>query len=645
MNPTRNSLRSARAAIAFAGLGLLASGSPARAQARRLLHPGDLFAISEVGACAWSPDGGAVAVQLLHSDQRLDWNVPTSDLRVLDAATGSWRAVATRHGPYVGFFGAAWSPSGRQLLVLSVDSNAVVRPWIWARGAGTLRMLKGLELTDGLADGPAGQWADDGHLIFLARDPTTPNSGPLYAELLAHRNSADRWRTAHQGLRASVAVMESGRPGAASESRRLVSVDVSSGAARVLATGDLHHPSLAADRGILTYHRRNPALGATVDTSLFGDAESEADYLQVDWGNEVHAVDLRTGAEVPPQEKPASRDTAPAPPPAPRADARRWAVSPNRDAALYLSASDTDGTRLWLTRRDAPARMVWQANDWVRGISAGASEPIGYRGPAGEELTGWVIYPPGHHAGEQLPAVTIVYPGDVYTAEAPGKAAVLNRFFENAQLLAALGYVVILPSIPYPEKPMLGDMMVPLAAGVMPMIDTVVARAIADPRRIALLGQSAGGYSVQAMITRTDRFRTAVSTAGYSDLISLYGTFYGQYRHGDAGDPQMSTVLRMMQLERGYFRAGAPPWAAPDRYIANSPLFKTDQIHTPILIVQGDNDFVPVQQSEEFFTALYRQNKRAEFVRYYGEEHTITRRANVLDFWRRLEAWLSETMP
>lgn len=227
-----------------------------------------------------------------------------------------------------------------------------------------------------------------------------------------------------------------------------------------------------------------------------------------------------------------------------------------------------------------------------------------------------------------------------------------TRVAREIQVIFAFGLTlgaphgaVVLPSIPYPDKPLLSDMIAPLTAAVIPLIDTVVARGIADPNRIALLGQSAGGYAVQAMITQTNRFRTAISTAGYSDLISLYGTFYGQFRHGDAGDPQASTALRMMQFERGYYQAGAPPWTALDRYMRNSPIFRVARVETPLMIVQGENDFISVQQSEEYFSALYRQNKRAVFVRYYGEDHTITRRANVLDFWRRLEAWLLETMP
>jgi dipeptidyl aminopeptidase/acylaminoacyl peptidase len=58
----------------------------------------------------------------------------------------------------------------------------------------------------------------------------------------------------------------------------------------------------------------------------------------------------------------------------------------------------------------------------------------------------------------------------------------------------------------------------------------------------------------------------------------------------------------------------------------------------------GDMDFVPVQQAEEFFTALYRQDKHARLVRYHGEWHTITNRANVLDMWKRMADWLLETM-
>jgi dipeptidyl aminopeptidase/acylaminoacyl peptidase len=56
-------------------------------------------------------------------------------------------------------------------------------------------------------------------------------------------------------------------------------------------------------------------------------------------------------------------------------------------------------------------------------------------------------------------------------------------------------------------------------------------------------------------------------------------------------------------------------------------------------MIQGDLDYIPLQQSEEFFTALYRQNKRAQFVRYWGEDHLLASPGNIRDLWRRIYAW------
>ena len=159
-----------------------------------------------------------------------------------------------------------------------------------------------------------------------------------------------------------------------------------------------------------------------------------------------------------------------------------------------------------------------------------------------------------------------------------------------------------------------------------------------------MLGQSDGGYAVQGLITQTNRFRSAIASAGFSDLVSLYGTFYGQYRYGDSGLPEAGQVFRMIQMEKGGNGMGGPPWAETERYHANSPVLQADKITTPIMLVHGELDFIPIQQDEELFTMLYRQDKRALLVRYQGEWHTIAHRENVLDLWRRLENWLNETM-
>ena len=94
--------------------------------------------------------------------------------------------------------------------------------------------------------------------------------------------------------------------------------------------------------------------------------------------------------------------------------------------------------------------------------------------------------------------------------------------------------------------------------------------------------------------------------------------------------------------ESGQMRMGVPPWKDPERYIRNSPVFFVDRVETPMMIIQGDMDYVTLQQGEQFFTGLYRQNKRASFVRYLGEGHVLQGTADIRDMWQRVFAWFDE---
>ena len=275
----------------------------------------------------------------------------------------------------------------------------------------------------------------------------------------------------------------------------------------------------------------------------------------------------------------------------------------------------------------------------------GPRESFSYTSTDGAPLTAWLLLPPDHQPGPRIPVITIVYPGRTYTAaSAPTSLSPYFTDYEHAQLFAALGYAVLLPSMPAPADPADSHLLAPLLSGVMPAVDTAIASGVADPDRIAVAGHSDGGFATLGLIVQTTRFRSAIASAGFSNMISLYGTFYGQYRHGDAGRPEAAQVLRMLQVERGSMGMGAPPWAAPDRYVDRSAVLRANKVETPLLLVHGELDFVPIQQAEEFFTALLRQDKRASLVRYQGEGHVINARANILDLWQRITAWLAETL-
>jgi dipeptidyl aminopeptidase/acylaminoacyl peptidase len=172
--------------------------------------------------------------------------------------------------------------------------------------------------------------------------------------------------------------------------------------------------------------------------------------------------------------------------------------------------------------------------------------------------------------------------------------------------------------------------------GVLPAVDRVVELGIADPDRVGVMGQSFGGYSTFSLVTSTHRFRAAVALAGMSDYLSWYGTFRSWDRFTEHG---YRTLANPKMGEAGQSRLGGSPWADLFRYLKNSPIAYLDHVETPLLILEGDQDFEGIEQSEEMFTGLYRLGKRARFVRYWGEGHTIESPANIRDAWRRIYEW------
>jgi dipeptidyl aminopeptidase/acylaminoacyl peptidase len=147
-----------------------------------------------------------------------------------------------------------------------------------------------------------------------------------------------------------------------------------------------------------------------------------------------------------------------------------------------------------------------------------------------------------------------------------------------------------------------------------------------DSTKMAIQGQSWGGYQVAYLVTRTNIFAAAGAGAPVSNMTSAYGGI----RWG-------SGVTRQFQYEKGQSRIGGTLWDKRDWYLKNSPLFSVPKIKTPLLLMHNDKDgAVPWYQSIEFFTALKRNDKKAWLLQYNDEDHNLIERRNRKDLSVRL---------
>jgi len=168
-----------------------------------------------------------------------------------------------------------------------------------------------------------------------------------------------------------------------------------------------------------------------------------------------------------------------------------------------------------------------------------------------------------------------------------------------------------------------------IAANVLPGVDRIVELGVADPDRLGLYGRSAGGYSTFSLIVQTQRFRAAVSSVGYANLITMYGKLE---ENGNV------TGLGLVENED----LGVTPWQNRSIYLENSPYFYFDRITTPVLIQYGDRDALTAWPCKEAFVALRRLGKAATLVGYADEGHGVGKPENLVDFTNRVLDWFDQ---
>lgn len=201
-----------------------------------------------------------------------------------------------------------------------------------------------------------------------------------------------------------------------------------------------------------------------------------------------------------------------------------------------------------------------------------------------DRVYGWVMKPVGYTPGKK-------YPGILNTHGGP-HGFYNDAFVMEHQRWANEGYFVFFCNPRGSTSYGLDFMNVTGRLGeedfrnVMAFTDAVLAAyPDLDPERLAITGQSYGGFMTSWAIGHTDRFRAAAARMSPINWISMHGTSVERW-YGDR-------VL------------GATPWTDLEALWHQSPLRYADKVTTPTLFIQHEKDqFCPLEQAQQMFVAL-----------------------------------------
>lgn len=295
----------------------------------------------------------------------------------------------------------------------------------------------------------------------------------------------------------------------------------------------------------------------------------------------------------------------------PKRPRRLGVLSISEDERLMTVMVDTDAERrfLLLDRREGRVTELGQGTANAYRGQLGVTRPVQFTARDGLPLHGYLTLPPGHERRAPGPMVLHVHGG-------PWQRDYWDNGLGNAQFLANRGYAVLQVnyrgSTGYGKRHQLaaiGEFAGKMHDDLLDAVDWAVAQGVADPKRVAIMGGSYGGYATLVGLTFTpERFACGVDTVGVSDLVSLtenvppYWAPNMQIWHRYVGKPAVPAEREVMK--------------------AKSPVHRTAEITKPLLVIQTTNDVrVRQDQSDTVVSAMRARGQPVEYLLLSGAGH------------------------
>ncbi|MFQ5568176.1 MAG: S9 family peptidase [Rhodothermales bacterium] len=299
---------------------------------------------------------------------------------------------------------------------------------------------------------------------------------------------------------------------------------------------------------------------------------------------------------------------------------RSYMMAPDGTIATLISEAHRPG-EVFLFEKDTLRRLTSVNDGLIDGVRLAEVRNVQFTSRDGTEIEGFIFTPPGYDSALRYPTLLRIHGGPVSQYD--------FRFNFEAQLFAAHGYVVVTTN-PRGSSGYGQDFSLAIwqdwgnkdFEDVMAGVEYAVDQGYADPERLGVGGWSYGGILTNYVITKTDRFKAAITGASEVLYRSNYGHDHYQYQ---------------WEKELGL------PWQNPEAWERISPFNDVENIITPTLIMGGEKDWnVPILNSEQLYQALRRLGRTTQLVVYPGEHHGIRRPTFQKDRYERYLAWYDQ---